>query len=704
VILTLLLLVGNVTTAGLLSQRDSVGRMHVASTDYVKDKVLVRFKPNVRKDGVVVPNVAAAAHAKVGATVIKEFKEVPGLQLAQLPEGITAPEAVAQYNQNPSVLYAEPDYLRFKDVIPDDPYFSSLWGLQNTGQKVRGLAGTPGADIDAPEAWDKTTGSRDVIVAVLDTGIDYNEPDLTPNIVSGWDFFTHSNDPMDRDGHGTHVAGIIAAAGNNGIGVTGVMWRAKIMPLRVIGPNGAPTDVVISAISYADSHGARIINMSFGGAPYSQAEKDAIDASRAIFICAAGNEGQNNDKVPHYPSSYPSSNIVAVAATDQNDVIAPYSDYGPNSVQVAAPGTNILSTYPPWVQTFYDPFNCFDAWNAQKPWRITDTEYVSPPSSAMISPPDNSKVNASLTLKNPLDLTSKCGTTLGLLVKMNTVEAHGVLYVEASRDGMHWDTIDYGSGNSTGWRELEYGLTNYDNSPYFKIRFRLETDGSVGPNSVYIDNVKIRAFDPSSAQQNYVFDSGTSMAAPYVSGLAGLIKTMRPDYTNIQIRDAILKNVDIKSSLSGKTLTEGRINASRTLSEIPPTPAVIPSLSITNVQLVPSHTQYLEWDIANTGDVDAFIAPDAFFYKPINKAPYYVRLGEAVPTYAYDSTTRDTTPVYRYGGYGWFNALPRHTYRVLSGPIVPADAKWALYNAQLYYGGALQGRLYADRGHYSTLR
>lgn len=703
-ILTLSLFIGNVTSAGLLSQHASIGRVHAAPTDYVKDKVIVRFKPDARKDGVVVPDVAAAVHAKVGATVTKEFKEVPGLQLVQLPGGITAPEAVAQYNQNPNILYAEPDYLRYKDVIPNDPYFPSLWGLHNTGQKVNGVPGTPGADIKAPEAWDKTTGSRDVIVAVLDTGIDYKEPDLAPNIVNGWDFFTHSNDPMDRDGHGTHVAGIIAAAGNNDIGVTGVMWTAKIMPLRVIGPNGAPTDVVISAISYADSHGAHIINMSFGGAAYSQAEKDAIDASSAIFICAAGNEGQDNDRVPHYPSSYPSSNILAVAATDQDDVIAPFSDYGSNSVQVAAPGTNILSTYLPWVQLFYDPFNCFDAWNAQVPWRITDAQNVSPPSSAMISTPSGSNVNASLTLSNPLDLTSKCGTTLGVFVRMDTVRAHSVFYVEASRDGIHWDTIDYGSGNSTGWRQLEYALTNYDTSPYFKIRFRLTSDGSVGPNSVYIDNVKIRAFDPSSTQQNYVFDSGTSMATPYVSGLAGLVKVMRPDYTNLQIRDAILKNVDSGSSLRGKTATGGRIDAGRTLSEIPPMPAPTPSLSISNVRLVPSHVQYLEWDIANIGDVDVFVTSDAFFYKPINKSPYYAKLGAATLSSAYDSTTRNTTSIYRYGGYSWFNALPRHTYRVFSGPTVPVDAKWAVYNAQLYYNGALRGRLYTDRVHYSTLR
>jgi subtilisin family serine protease len=322
----------------------------------------------------------------------------------------------------------------------------------------------------------------------------------------------------------------------------------------------------------------------------------------------------------------------------------------------------------------------------------------------MVSIPSGSNVNASLTLSNPLDLTSKCGTTLGVFVKMNTVGAHGILYVEASRDGIHWDTIDYGSGNSSGWRQLGYDLTNYDTSPYFKIRFRLTSDGSVGSNSVYIDNVKIRAFDPSSTQQNYVFDSGTSMAVPYVSGLAGLVKVMRPDYTNLQIRDVILKNVDSGSSLRGKTSTGGRIDAGRTLSEIPPMPAPTPSLSISNVRLVPSHVQYLEWDIDNIGDVGVFVTSDAFFYKPINKSPYYARLGAATLSSAYDSTTRNTTPIYRYGGYSWFNALPGHTYSVFSGPTVPADAKWAVYNAQLYYNGALRGRLYTDRAHYSTLR
>jgi subtilisin family serine protease len=666
----------------------------------VKDTVLVRFKPEARQDGMVLPDVAAAAHASVGATEVRALSGVAGLQLVKLPAGVTVPAAITKYEQNPNVLYAEPDYLRHVDVVPNDPYFSSLWGLHNTGQTVKGEGGVPGADIDAPRAWDKTTGSNDVVVAVLDTGVDYREPDLAPNIVNGWDFITNSSDPMDRDGHGTHVAGTIAAVGNNGIGVTGVMWKAKIMPLRISGPDGFPLAAEIAAIDYATSHGARIINMSFGGPEYSQAEKDAIDASPALCVCAAGNNGANNDGAPHYPSSYSSSNIISVAATDQNDVLASFSDYGPKSVQIAAPGTNILSTFPPWTQLFYDPFDNFTAWDAQAPWHITNDQYVSPPTSAVASIPGGSIVNASITLKNPVDLTNKCGTYLSFDMKLNTVKDHNWFYIEASRDGIHWDTIDYWSGNGNEFPA--YSLTNYDNSPHLNVRFGLITDGSAGSSSVYIDNVNISAFDPLSAKQNYVFLNGTSMAAPHVSGLAGLVKAVNPNYTNLQIKDAILKNVDVESALRGKISTGGRINASKTLSGIGPTPP--PALSVTGVRVVPGYAQYLEWDIVNAGGADAWVAPKAMLYRPSATAPYYAQLGDAVTVYAYDATTDSWTTVYPYGGYGWFDVRAGHAYRVFSGPVVPADAKWAVYNAQLYYNGGFQGWLYVSGVHYSTLR
>ena len=701
VVMTLLpLFVVTITTAGPPLRSDLVGHVHTTSREYVQDEVLVRFKPAARKDDMVMPDVAAATHSKIGATVVREFKEVPGLQLVKLPEGVTVPDAVAMYGQNPAVLYAEPNYIRHEDVIPNDPLFNLQWGLHNTGQVIRGVRGTPGADIKAPEAWDKVTGSRDVVVAVLDTGVDYNEPDLAPNIMRGYDFIMNNTNSMDRSGHGTHVAGIIAAAGNNGIGVSGVMWNAKILPLRFLGPSGGTVSDEIRAISYASSHGTNVINMSYGSPGYSQAEKDAIDNSRTLCICAAGNAGTDNDKTPTYPGSYKSSNIIAVAATDQNDTLASFSNYGSDSVHVAAPGTNILSTNPPWTRLFRDPFNNFTTWNVQPPWNITTAHYASSPSSAMVSSPGGSKINASITLKNPIDLTNKCGTTLVFYARLNTTANHDLFYIEASRDGVTWDTINGYSGDSNGWTILEFSLANFDNSPYLNIRFRLATDGSPGSSSVYIDDVNIAAFDPSSEQQNYIYLDGTSMATPYVSGLAGLVKAMNFSYSPIKIKDAILNNVDVEKSLSGKILTGGRINASKTISGIVPT---APPLSITALRLAPNHPQYFEWDITNTGTSDAWIAPFAIFYKQ-TAAPGYARDGDAVARYVYDDTAGNWTAVHHYSGYDWFNALAGHTYHVYSDPVVPEGAKWTVYNVQLYYEGAFHGWLYPDWDKYATLR
>jgi len=208
-------------------------------------------------------------------------------------------------------------------------------------------------------------------------------------------------------------------------------------------------------------------------------------------------------------------------------------------------------------------------------------------------------------------------------------------------------------------------------------------------------------FDPSSEQQTSIFLNEPSRAAPYFPGLAGLVKAMNFSYSPIKIKDAILNNVDVKSSPSGKILTGGRINASKTISGIVPT---APSLSITALRLVPDHPQYFEWDIANTGTTDAWVAPYAIFYEQTATAPGYARVGDAVARYVYDDTAGNWTAVHHYNGYEWFNALAGHTYHVYSDPTVPEGAKWAVYNVQLYYDGAFHGWSYPDWDKYATLR
>jgi subtilisin family serine protease len=307
----------------------------------------------------------ALSNAKIGATVHKDFSDdgLTGLQVVTLPSDLSVDEAIAEYKKNPDVLYAQPNYIyHLNAVTPDDTYYGSQWGLNNTIY--------PDADIAAPDAWGISTGSDSVVVAVVDTGVDYNHPDLAANIwantdeipsngldddfngyaddTRGWNFWDNTTDPMDGNYinntyHGTHCAGTIGAVGNNNKGIAGVSWNAKIMPLRVANQYGDlyESDAIL-AINYAGANGADIISNSWGGYSNSQALKDAIDISPALVICAAGNDGVNNGTF--IPASYDSANIISVAASTSTDQLAFFSNYGEIPVDLAAPGVNILST------------------------------------------------------------------------------------------------------------------------------------------------------------------------------------------------------------------------------------------------------------------------------------------------------------------------------------------------------------------------
>lgn len=303
----------------------------------------------------------------------RAFPSVPGLQMLRLDDQAVLHDVLNTLRQDPSVLYAEPNYRVHATQAPDDPRFAEMWGLENVGQ----TNGTIDADIDVTAAWDVATGSSD-LVAVIDTGVDYLHEDLAANMwsnpgeipgdgvdndangfvddVHGYDFVNDDGDPMDDQGHGTHVAGTIGAVGNNALGVTGVNWNAQIMAVKFLDETGSGTTAdAIRAIDYAISQGARISNNSWGdNGPFSQAMYDAIAAGRDaghIFVAAAGNGnflgfGQDNDQNPFFPASYDLDNIVSVAATGHDDVIATFSNFGAASVDLSAPGVNILSTRP----------------------------------------------------------------------------------------------------------------------------------------------------------------------------------------------------------------------------------------------------------------------------------------------------------------------------------------------------------------------
>jgi len=356
------------------------GSLTENSAAYKQGEVIVRFV-----DGAV-PQISgprttrairdAIANSIIsGSFVDKEYDQlVPGLTLVKLPQGVEVFDAVIRFNQSPDVFYAEPNYKIRALIVPNDPRFIEQWGLNNIGQ----TGGRIDADIDAPEAWDILNSSPGIIVAVTDSGIDYNHPDLNANMwindgevnqpgifdpndindvdddgngynddIFGYDFVDDDWDPMDENFHGTHVAGIIGAVGNNEEGIAGVCWAVKLMALRILDPNGVgETADAISAIRYATTMGASIINASWGDYNYNQALYDAIAAAGdagIIFVATAGNNGFD---FAIYPAGYDLDNIISVMATDHFDNRDVFSNYGLEDVDLGAPGVAILSTTP----------------------------------------------------------------------------------------------------------------------------------------------------------------------------------------------------------------------------------------------------------------------------------------------------------------------------------------------------------------------
>ena len=341
-------------------------------------EVLVRFKPGVSVERM--DEIAASLNDRLE----DEIESVEGLASIDDLDDADAESVAAEYASLPEVEYAEPNYrikldpvgegVRYASPLPpggpNDPLLGEQWGLLNTGQR----GGRNEADISAFAAWDKTKGSRKVVVAVLDSGVDYTHPDLAGNMwhrpadlemyfddelgtiddAEGFSAVEYERDPMDENGHGTHCAGIVGAEGDNGEGITGVNWKVEIMPLKFMGRGGfGSTKDAIAAINYViarrkDGVNVRVISASWGSQQRSKALEDVIrKAGEAdiLFVAAAGNDGADADKRPHYPSGYKLPNVMSVAALDRRDELAGFSNYGAKGVHVAAPGKEILSTW-----------------------------------------------------------------------------------------------------------------------------------------------------------------------------------------------------------------------------------------------------------------------------------------------------------------------------------------------------------------------
>lgn len=336
----------------------------------VPGELIVRFKAEVTesgRDGVV------KAH---GDQTLKEFRRIQ-VREVKLGGKRSVAQAIREYQRDAQVLYAQPNNIyRAVELDPSDTYFSLLWAMKNTGQSIKGTSGVAGADIEAARAWNAIRGTTNVVVGVVDSGVDYTHPDLAGNVWSnpggigggaagthGFNAVASTYDPMDDNGHGTHVSGTIGAMGNNGVGVVGVNWTTSIMGLKFLDSSGYGTTAnAIAAIDFAVQAklagvNVRVLNASWGGTGPDPALRDELSQANAndiLCVAAAGNGDTNGNPVnldtnPLYPASFSTDpatpNLITVAATDNRDALAPWSNYGVKSVQLGAPGVNVASTW-----------------------------------------------------------------------------------------------------------------------------------------------------------------------------------------------------------------------------------------------------------------------------------------------------------------------------------------------------------------------
>jgi subtilisin family serine protease len=508
-------------------------------------------------------------------------------------KSVSASQLAERFKKISGVVAVSPNYRRKASALPNDALFSYQWGLRNTGQ-----TGGDGLDTNAPAAWDISVGSPDVVVANIDSGAFYAHEDLAANIwtnpadapngidddgngwvddVHGIDVYAGDADPQDEYGHGTHTSGIIAAVGNNGLGVTGVAWKTKIMPLRFLGADGYGEDAgAIECIKYAidmKSKGVNIvaINASWGGPDDDPVLRDAIDAAGKagiVFCAAAGNDGVDTDITPYYPASYDLPNIISVGAHDDyGQTLLNYSNYGHTSVDLFAPGFDIYSTIPSFTLggfLFFDDMESGDGnWTAESPWRITDEMYWSPGNSWSDSPSAeySNGLDLSLTSRG-IDMSPAhgAGAVLEFFASFQVSDtSDDAVFVEASGDGGGtWTPLGYinGEGGADTWYYFCQLVPRELLTDQFRIRFRLQTDDHLTGDGIHIDDIGLSPI--TGIESGYDFMEGTSMAAPYVTGTIALLAAAAPGDSLTGRIGRVLSTVT--PYRPGSSTSDGRLN------------------------------------------------------------------------------------------------------------------------------------------------
>lgn len=531
------------------------------SPDYVEGEVIVTFKPTASK------RTADSALQKKSLRFTRHFNAISGIR--KRPMGLVrnggrkTQELIQELKNDPQVESVEPNYIRRVKAAPNDSRFGDQWSLNNTGQLVDGTVGTSGADIKYLEAWTKARPPvGDMVVAVIDTGVDTLHSELSPRMWTntqeipnnnvdddgngykddyyGFDFVNDLPDPSDSGYHGTHVAGTIAAQGGNGQGIIGINDSVKIMALKVSDDGDTmSTSAVIEALEYAVAMKRRgvplvAINASYGGSSFSNAERAAIAAvgeEKIILCAAAGNETTNNNTVPSYPANYRLPNMIVVASTTSKDTLSSFSNYGSTTVDLAAPGSSILSTKPSQItvnvgSSRYISYSfVFAGVTTGLSGKIYDCGFGYP-------------ADFPAAVSGQIALISR--GTLTFAEKVANAKAAGAIaaIIYNNEPGPFAGTLQT-AGDWIPARAIaqEYGQA-------IKA-LGLPVNGSIEVTS------------------GYQFLDGTSMAAPHVAGAVAFAAQNYPGDTVAQRIQRILSTVDKKSSLTGKVITGGRLNLNR---------------------------------------------------------------------------------------------------------------------------------------------
>lgn len=629
---------------------------------YVAGEVIVKFKED--KINLDSPFSLTSEIRKLIFDLTYSYETVKTLKnsnslLLKIKKNQLIDEAINSLKSDPNVEYVEPNYYhQMESLNINDTYKDNLWGLDNSGQITLspGITsiGTSGADIDMARAWRLSTGTTEVIVAVIDSGVAYNHPDLIANMwdgtncvnetgaaisggcLHGYDFYASgggdTNPAPTSSGHGTHIAGTIAATQNNSIGVAGVGPKIKIMALKV----GFDSVSVVNAIDFATRNGAKIINASYGSPFTSYLEEEAIGRFRdagGIFVAAAGNDGRDSDNgsgYTSYPADYTSNNIISVAATDQNDNLASFSNFGTTSVDVGAPGKNIYSIS---AATAYldESFNTVAdgsvpaGWveGVGSGWGVVNVGGTGPVDNVLLgeivtgynyTPSVNTTLTSStIGISSPniiaFDFFAQCGTEFTDPLGVGD-SASDYMALEISADGSNfneltrWNSFSLLAMGNGGYynrfEDLVIPIEYHTNN--FKFRLRWVTNGNMDTGTgegCLVDNFKILQYGDGTNGNRYEYMDGTSMAAPHVAGLAGYLWSVKPSATASEIISNILNNGDTLPSLEGKTVTGRRINAYKSLMDLGVIVLTGPTISGLANDAVPVKSKTLTWSSDN---------------------------------------------------------------------------------------------------------